>query len=231
MNGLRDDFWYFLGAVPHGYWRAFTWLGDSGLLLPASLLIVVLLAWSRETRVTALLWCVVFGAGSLVIMVSKLAFMGWGIGSPHLNFTGFSGHTAISTSVWPVLLWLASSRWTARHPQGLSSTRGLQLAALVGWSLGAGIGISRLALYAHSVSEVVGGFLLGLAVSAIFLTLARHRPMPRFPWQVAVAGLVLPLFILRPGTPAPTQDLLELIAMRMAGTTQPYTREELLLRR
>ena len=42
---------------------------------------------------------------------------------------------------------------------------------------------------------------------------------------------LLPLFILRPGTPAPTQDLLELIAMRMAGTTQPYTREELLLRR
>ena len=231
MNSLRDVFWYFLGAVPHGYWRAFTWLGDSGLLLPASLLIVVLLAWSRETRVTALLWCVVFGTGSLVIMVSKLAFMGWGIGSPRLNFTGFSGHTAIATSVWPVLLWLAAAQWTTRQPNGLSAARGLQLAALIGWSLGLAIGISRLALYAHSVSEVVGGFLLGFAVSATFLALARHRPLPRFPLPVALLGLVLPLFVLQPGTPAPTQDLLEVIAMRMAGTSQPYTREELLRRR
>ena len=231
MNSFRDVFWYFLGAVPHSYWRAFTWLGDSGLLLPASVLIVLLLAWSRKTRFTALLWCVVFGVGSLVILVSKLAFMGWGVGSPHFNFTGFSGHTAIATSVWPVLLWLATARWTTLRPQGLSATRGLQMAAFAGWSLGAAIGVSRLALYAHSISEVVGGFLLGFAVSAIFLTLARHRPVPRFPWQVAVAGLVLPLFVLQPGTPAPTQGLLEVIAMRMAGTTQPYTREELLLRR
>ena len=231
MNSLRDVFWYFLGAVPHGYWRAFTWLGDSGLLLPASLLIVLLLAWSRETRVTALLWCVVFGIGSLVIMVSKLAFMGWGVGSPRLNFTGFSGHTAIATSVWPVLLWLAAAQWTTRRPHVLSPARGLQIAALCGWALGAAIGISRLALYAHSLSEVVGGFLLGFAVSATFLALVRHRPQPKFPWPVAAAGLVLPLFVLQPGTPAPTQDLLEVIAVRMAGTTQPYTREELLRRR
>ncbi len=231
MNGLRDGFWLALGAVPHDYWRAFTWLGDSGLLIPASLLIVLLLAWSRETRFAALLWCIVFGAGSMAILVSKLAFMGWGIGSPRLNFTGFSGHTAISTSVWPVLLWLAAAQWTKRWPQSLSPARGLQLAAVLGWALGLGIGISRLALYAHSVSEVVGGFVLGFAVSATFLALVRNRPLPHFPWPVAVAGLVLPLFILRPGTPAPTQDLLEVIAMRMAGTTQPYTREQLLLRR
>ncbi len=231
MNSLRDLFWAVLGAIPLDYWRAFTWLGDSGLLIPASLLIVVLLAWSRETRFEALLWCIVFGTGSLVILVSKLAFMGWGIGSPRFNFTGFSGHTAISTSVWPVLLWLAAAQWTKRWPQSLSPARGMQLAAVVGWVLGLGIGISRLALYAHSVSEVVGGFVLGFAVSATFLALVRNRPLPHFPWPVAVAGLVLPLFILRPGTPAPTQDLLEVIATRMAGTTQPYTRQQLLLRR
>ena len=231
MNSFRDIFWAVLGAVPDDDWLAFTWLGDSGLLLPASLLIVLLLAWSRETRYTAVLWCAVFGAGSLVILVSKLAFMGWGIGSPRFNFTGFSGHTAIATSVWPVLLWLAAAQWTLRRPQGLSAMRGLQLAAVCGWLLGAAIGVSRLAVFAHSVSEVVGGFVLGLAVSATFLALARHRPLPHFPWPVAVAGLVLPLFILRPGTPAPTQDLLEVIAVRMAGTTQPYTRAELLRRR
>jgi membrane-associated phospholipid phosphatase len=231
MNVLHEIFWSALGAVPHGYWQAFTWLGDSGLLLPASLLIVVLLGWPRDTRFEAVLWCVVFGTGSMVIMVSKLAFMGWGIGSPRLNFTGFSGHTAIATSVWPVLLWLAAAQWTTRRPLAFPAERGLRLAALVGWSLGAAIGISRLAVFAHSVSEVIGGFILGFAVSATFLALVRHRPLPHFPWPVGVVGLLLPLLVLRPGTPAPTQDLLEVIAVRMAGTTQPYTREQLLLRR
>ncbi|MGI4779940.1 MAG: phosphatase PAP2 family protein [Janthinobacterium lividum] len=228
MTGLRDVFWAVLGAVPDAFWQGFTWLGDSGLLLPASLLIVVLLAWSRATRMTALQWCLVFGAGSVVIAGSKLAFLGWGVGSARLNFTGFSGHTAISTSVWPVLLWLAAAQCTVRRPDLLSATTGMRMAIFFGWAVGAAIGVSRLAVFAHSLSEVVLGFLLGMLVSATFLMLARNRALPRFPWQVGALGLVLPLFVLQPGTPAPTQDLLEVIAMRMAGTTQPFTREDLM---
>lgn len=228
MTGLRDVFWAVLGAVPASFWHVFTWFGDSGLLLPASLLIVVLLAWSRATRVTALQWCLVFGAGSVVIAGSKLAFLGWGIGSARLNFTGFSGHTAISTSVWPVLLWLAASQCTVRRPDLLTAAAGLRLALVLGWAFGAAIGVSRLAVFAHSVSEVVLGFLLGMAVSAAFLMLARRRALPRFPWQIGVLGLALPLFVLQPGNPAPTQDLLEVVAMRVAGTTQPFTREDLM---
>ena len=228
MTTLRDIFWALLGVVPGSFWQVFTWFGDSGLLLPASLLIVVMLGWSRATRMTALQWCVVFGCGSAAILVSKLAFMGWGIGSVRLNFTGFSGHTAISTSVWPVLFWLAAAQFTVRRPDLLSATAGMRLAIGFGWAFGAAIGVSRLAVFAHSVSEVVLGFVLGAVVSSIFLMLAARRALPRFPWPIGLLGLALPMFILQPGTPAPTQNLLEVIAMRMAGTTQPFTRADLL---
>ena len=70
-----------------------------------------------------------FGAASLVVLVSKLAFLGWGIGSARLNFTGFSGHTMLSAAVWPVALWLVASRATHRTRVAL---------AVLGWALAAG---------------------------------------------------------------------------------------------
>ena len=220
MAGLRDAFWGALGAVPPAFWHAFTWLGDSGLLLPASVLIALLLWLSPGGgRWTAFSWCLAFGIGGALIVASKLAFMGWGLGSARFNFTGFSGHTAISTSVWSVACWMVA----ARRSPGLR-----HLAMGAGWALGAAIGASRLAIFAHSVSEVVAGLLLGMAISLAFLWLVRRQPAPRAPWPVMLLGLLLPLAFQTPGAPAPTQDLLEAIAVRLAGVERPYTRDDLL---
>ena len=41
---------------------------------------------------------VAFGITGTVVCISKLAFMGWGIGIREIDFTGFSGHTALSTA-------------------------------------------------------------------------------------------------------------------------------------
>jgi len=218
MMGASDAFWRFQALLPITFWQAFTWLGDSGLLIPAALLIALALAVAPRTRPTAWLWCTVFGAGSVVILASKLAFMGWGMGSRAFDFTGFSGHTAISASVWPVALWLLASRWGHRARVAV---------AIFGWLLAAGIGISRLAVDAHSVSEVVAGYLLGLTVSAVFLALAHRRAHPDLRWPLVVVGLLTPLIFFPPGRPAPTQDLLEDIAVWMAGTERPYTREDM----
>lgn len=144
--------------------------------------------------------------------------MGWGIGNRALSFTGFSGHTAISASVWPVVLWLMAARWSRPVRIG---------AVLFGWLLAAAIGFSRLALNAHSVSEVVSGYLLGVAVSAVFLMVARQRPRPDLRWPLVVAGLMLPLLIFPPGMPAPTQGLLERIATELADIERPYNRRDL----
>lgn len=199
-------------------WHAFTWLGDSSLLMPGAVLIALWLAVARRTWPVAGLWVALFGAGSLLVLASKLAFMGWGLGSARLDFTGFSGHTAFATSIWPVALWLMASRW---------GHRARATAAGLGWALGAAIGGSRVLLDAHSLSEVVAGYLLGLAVSVGFLTLQRRHAPPQLRAWLVLPTLLLPLAWVPPGQPAPTQDVLEVLAMRLAGTDRPFRREDL----
>ncbi|VTU17937.1 phosphatase PAP2 family protein [Variovorax sp. PBL-E5] len=207
---------------PVGFWQVVTWFGDSGFLLPAGLWIAVWLGIRRKTRPTALIWILLFGFGGAMIAASKIAFMGWGIGSATFNFTGFSGHTALSASVWPVACWLTASHWEHRV-RVTAASLGLLFAML--------IGLSRLALYAHSKSEVVAGFALGLAVSGCFLWLQHRRPHPRLNWTLVLVSLATPMIFLQPGTPAPAQDALELIAIRLAGTERAFTRDDLLARR
>lgn len=203
-------------------WLMVTGFGDSGFLLPAALWIAIWLAVDRSTRPAAVHWVLLFGGCGLLVMLSKLAFLGWGIGSARFDFTGFSGHTALATSVWPVVFWLAALR---RAP----FVR--MIAAVVGWGWGVAIGVSRLALEVHSTAEVVTGILLGTVVSASFLRLQRNRPPPvslRAPRWLA-AGLAVPLlFFIVMGRPAPTQYALEAMAAWMAGIERPYTRRDLL---
>lgn len=204
---------------PREILHALTWFGDSGLLLPAALWIAVWLGIRSPTRPLALLWVALFGFGGALIAASKIAFLGWGLGSASFDFTGFSGHTAISASVWPVACWLAVSRWGHRVRVA---------AAVFGWLFAAFIGLTRLALDAHSLSEVVAGYALGVAVSATFLWWQHRMPHPRVSWVLVLLSLASPVLFLRPGTPAPTQSLLEVIAVRLAGIEQPFTRADLL---
>lgn len=211
---LRDA----LRVIHQEAWVTFTWLGDSGLLLPMAVLITLWLAASRRTWPTALLWMVLFGAGSTVVLVSKLAFLGWGVGIASLDFTGFSGHSALAASVWPVALWLFASR---------ASHRTRLVLVYAGWLLAGGIGLSRLALDAHSPSEVIAGLTLGWAVSASFLTLQRRRGHPSLRGTLVAVSLMLVAALRDPGVPAPTQDLLEQMAVSLSGAERPYTRDDL----
>ena len=219
MELVRDAIWQVILSVPEGAWWGLTWFGDSGLLLPMALLIALWLASSRRTWSAAALWVLIFGAASSLVLVSKLAFLGWGVGSVRFNFTGISGHTMLSASVWPVVLWLLASRGTHQLRAGL---------AVFGWLLAACIGVSRLAIYAHSASEVAAGYLLGLAASASFLALQRHMQHPRLRTSLVALSLLLPLLQLQPGHAAPTHGLIERMAMRLAGIERPYTRDDLL---
>src|SRR6478736_1693940 len=189
MGFVRDAAWQAILSVPQSLWWGLTWFGDSGLLLPLGLLIALWLASSRRTWPAAGLWILIFGAASMLVLASKLAFLGWGVGSARLNFTGISGHTMLSASVWPVVLWLLASRGTHELRVGL---------AVFGWVLAACIGVSRLAIYAHSGSEVAAGYALGVAVSASFLALQRRTAHPRLRASLVALSLLLPLAQLQP---------------------------------
>lgn len=203
----------------HSFWQAFTSLGDSGFLLPAGLLIALWLFLDKGSRTAALHWVLMFGACGLIVMLSKLAFMGWGIGSAKLNFTGFSGHTALATSVWPVLLWMAMPHMARRRRL---------LAAALGWCVAISIGISRLALEVHSNSEVIAGAVLGTIVSAGFLWWHSRPISPAQGRRWPLVAVVILLAGASQGRPAPTQDALEVIAAKLANRERPYTRDDML---
>ena len=193
-------------------------MGDSGLLLPCAALIAIWLGVAPRTRNGAMRWVIIFGLGSSIVLASKLAFLGWGIGSARLDFTGVSGHTMLATSIWPVAFWLMASRWG--HAPRVAF-------AIAGWMLAFLIGISRLVLEAHSISEVLAGYVMGGIVSVTFLAIQHNRPHPKLRWPWIAVSLVLPLVFVPIGAPAPTQDLIERIAVRVAHIERPFTRDDL----
>lgn len=108
------------------------------LLLPSGIIVFAILMFvCRDWKQTAQ-WALLFGGVGAIVCASKLAFMGWGIGIRELDFTGFSGHSALSASIWPVMMWLLTGRF---------STAVRKTAVLSGYALALLIGYSRLAIH------------------------------------------------------------------------------------
>ncbi|MCP3019164.1 phosphatase PAP2 family protein [Cupriavidus basilensis] len=194
-------------------WHLISRFGETSLLLPCAVLIAAWLFHAGAVA-SARRWVLSFGVTAAVVLASKLAFMGWGIGCAALNFTGFSGHSMMSASVLPVLLYLIVS---ARHPRLAVGAGG------IGLLLALLVGVSRLKLQAHSGSEVLGGLALGFAVSLSFIFRGR-RPARSAPALAAALVVVLMLGVPAVGVAAPTHHWLEILAARLAGRDKPFQR-------
>ncbi|RZT31830.1 phosphatase PAP2 family protein [Cupriavidus agavae] len=194
-------------------WHLITFFGESTFLLPCAVFLYVWLRWHGATRV-ARHWLLAFTLTAGAVLASKIAFMGWGIGSAAIDFTGFSGHSMMAASILPVLLYLAMP---ARRP-GLSA-----LAALAGVALALAVGVSRLALHAHSPSEVVSGLALGFLVSVPFIL--RHG-VPRGPLTMMLASAALLSMPLLPVSHMTgiTHGLVTEMALFLSGRDRPFER-------
>lgn len=200
-------------------WKWLTGLGDSLLLLPGAVILAILLGWQCRRLAVVMGWLLAFGITGGIVCLSKIAFLGWGLGIQAWNFTGFSGHSALSSAFWPVALW-AFSR--GRRP----AIRGLAWAAAVALPLI--IGLSRLSLHVHSTSEVISGLTLGWLCSSVFLFRYHDTPSRPLPgWLIALL-LLIPLWLASQHKRAPTQQWLEKIATTLAGADKPWTRHKLL---
>ncbi len=206
------------------HWHLISRFGDAALLLPCAALLLLSLCHRGEWR-AARDWCLAFAAAAGLTLASKLAFIGWGIGVPALDFTGFSGHSMMAASVLPVLLHRLAP---GRRPRlgWIAATLGASLALLVGYS--------RLPLGAHSLSEVVGGLALGFAVSGGYLLATaprrrqrrppRWRRSPRAPLLLLIGALLLG--VPASGAHAPTEQWIEQIALYLSGRARPFQRED-----
>ncbi len=195
-------------------WHSITFIGDSLITMPAAAAIVLWLASAGAWRM-AFTWCVLFGAGSFVVLASKIAFIGWGIGIPGLDFTGVSGHAMRACAILPVLGWLllrsAAPGWR-------------KTGMLLATALAMLISVSRLVLHFHSLSEVVTGVGLGLLVAITFIKRFEHSPDLRL--QRWVVGLtMLSLIPTTYAEPAPTQRWVTSMALYLSGHDRPYVRK------
>lgn len=200
-------------SVPSlAFWSLFTRLGELQLLLPLALGAAAWLSRRAGQGALARRWLIGLAAAAALTTLSKLAFMGWGLGSAALDFTGFSGHSMFAASTLPVLAWLA----LRGRPQGF--WLGLGLAALVAYS--------RVHVSAHSVSEALAGFTLGTTAS---LWALRGQCQLRLAVPVWLPATALALMLLAP-VAAPrsrTHDWVTQLSLQLSGRAQPYTRLEL----
>ncbi|PLP97054.1 phosphatase PAP2 family protein [Cupriavidus pauculus] len=196
-------------------WELITQFGESAFLLPCACFLYAWMRWHGATGV-ARHWMLAFTATALVVLASKLAFMGWGIGSASLDFTGFSGHAMMAASILPVICYIAMP--DSRPGLGL-------LAALGGVLLALAVGVSRLALHAHSVSEVVSGLALGFLVS---LPIVVRHGVPRSPRTMLAMCVLLAALMALPtgGLAGASHVMVQELAMFLSGRDRPYHRGE-----
>lgn len=202
-------------------WQWVSFFGDSTVLLPSAAAVFMVLFLRRPSRQIAWQWGLLFGITGAIVSASKLAFMGWGIGIRELDFTGFSGHTALSTVFWPIFLWLLCTR-------GSIALR--RTAMVMGYLLAGLVGYSRLAIHAHSPSEVIAGLLLGACGSALFLLLQRNSSRvvdAQLSWGGLFSLIIIPVVLLNTGAKAPTQSLLGDIAVKLGSLEKPFTRADM----
>lgn len=200
-------------------WKTLTYFGDSMLLIPTAVIIALVMPWKSDNRRAVWYWLLVFCLAGGIVSLSKIAFMGFGLGSVRFNFTGFSGHSAMSATLWPVMLWLLSGRLAPLWRK---------LALGVGYLIPLLVGFSRLVLNAHSTSEVVSGLVLGFTLSTAFLVSQRRSQLKGFSVAQLGVALLVPLLLLTQGRIATTQHFLERISAQIAGLEKPWTRADLL---
>lgn len=197
-------------------WLLITRFGDSAILIPMAALIVVWLGLARNWA-GLFTWCALFGSAMMLVIVTKLLFMGWGIGIEEIDFTGFSGHASRAAAVLPVLFSLLFGKAPRSWRSG---------PVLIGWSLALLLTVSRVVVNAHSQSEAWFGFALGAAVSTTFLSLQRES---RF--GLARIWLLVPcmaLLIAPPATkPGKAHEWITGVALYLSGREAPFSREQL----
>ncbi|MBI3432068.1 MAG: phosphatase PAP2 family protein [Hydrogenophilales bacterium] len=201
---------------PSATWLVITHLGSAGIMLPMLVMISAGL-WLAGQQSALLTWMLAMTAGVAVVLASKIAFIGWGWGSASLNFTGISGHTMLASSVFPV--WMG---WLLAGPTRRFSLYGVML----GLAIGAVVGWSRLVLGAHSPSEVIVGWLLGMGISLVACKAMRGQVSFRG-WNTLAAALLLLTFSPSLSGYLPTHQWEVRLALALSGHARPYVRQDL----
>ena len=177
-------------------WNAISNVGDAALTIPVAMTCAVWLALSD--RALAMRWTLLLAAGMALVGVTKILYAGCGIEISAIGFRVISGHSTLSTAVWTVTIALLCRGAGSRVLAG----------AACGLLIGGLTAIARLFDHAHTVPEVIAGWLLGAAVAALFIRSLTRSDVKLFRPAVAAIGLSL-VTTLAYGHHAPFQAMIE----------------------
>jgi membrane-associated phospholipid phosphatase len=196
-------------------WELVTRLGEAQILVPAALVAALAMLRERDARPLVLRWLGALLLAIAITTATKVAFLGWGLGSAWLDFTGVSGHAMFATAVYPVL-----GHGLGSNLRGRAGTWGVAC----GWVLAAVIGVSRIAVDAHSWSEVVAGWLLGGSVTLVVFARDVQRAISPA-WAVLLVAWLL--YMPAGGPPSQAHSWVTRVALALSGHDAPYTRADL----
>jgi membrane-associated phospholipid phosphatase len=195
------------------YWQLITQLGSSSLLFPVFAISVAML-WMSNQKTAIYCWLTALTLAVILTLTTKLMFLGWGIGIASLDFTGISGHSLLATSILPILFFSVG---------GGAQTKLRNFGLWFGLLLGFAVGVSRVVLGMHSVSEVVAGCLLGLIVCSLAIYTMKNQRYGLVYLQLIILSLLLALGSTTPNY-IPAHDMSVRLALFLSGHDQPFTR-------
>jgi membrane-associated phospholipid phosphatase len=200
------------------FWHFITRLGEVQIFLPVALFAALGLVHQGSTRPMAWGWLAWGVLAATLTTLTKLAFLGWGVGIAALDFTGISGHAMFAASVYPTVLGVLTSHQPVERQR---------IAVVAGSLLALAVGVSRIAVDAHSGAEVVAGLALGALVSIATL---RPAGLPRLAtgpgWMAAAVALWLAFTPLH-APQSKTHGYVTQLSLMLAGTQVPHTRAQL----
>lgn len=191
-------------------------IGDSRALLPFAAVLALLIPGPLRQLQWRWMAAITMVAG--LTLASKIAYMGWGLGVESLDFTGISGHAAMSSTVYPIAFWLLAYG-RSRRPRAW---------ALAGSLLATAIAASRLPLGAHSLSEILVGLCLGFTASASTLHGFR-TPQGISGVRTHVAALAVVVSVATPALleDVHSHDLVKATAKMLSGRERTLDRDDL----
>ena len=144
--------------------RLLSYITNFGDPYLTSLLAGVVILWLAATRAwrPLIAWTGCFSVGVLAVAASRVAHGVWGVEIPALNFTVISGHSMLSSAVYPTTFGICATQ---------EKPRTAALAYLFGLACALAIGLSRVLMGFHSPAEVVTGWLLGTLIAGMTLSL------------------------------------------------------------
>lgn len=183
-----------------------TSFGGQAVILPILLLVTLILIASHQRR-AAFWWAFSVALVLGLVLVAKIGFIPCGAYLPSLDLRSPSGHAGSAMAVYGGLAVMIA-RLAPRRSLGA-------LALIIGFGLALAIGVTRVVLGAHTVSETLLGGALGLIAPLILATRPDLflRPVRlRWIWLLVTPVIVV---VLLHGADLGAEAVIEQVARRL----------------